>query len=168
MKETHGKAQRCIICIELFIGGCGLDRVKRRDFVNIVTKFTIKKKKKEPFWQSESQINPHTCGVIYIRTQRHLCGSYLTSSIWLELIKQHSAYLRFAPREYLCVLCGSENKQQLFPYTALTDWFLQPRRSVYCAVRTGSLYIILRSAHTVYLCVLCGSENKQRLFPYTA
>ena len=39
---------------------------------------------------------------------------------------------------------------------------------VYCAVRTGSLYIILRSAHTVYLCVLCGSGNKQRLFPYTA
>jgi hypothetical protein len=25
---------------------------------------------------------------------------------------------------YLCVLCGSQNKQQLFPYTALTDWFL--------------------------------------------
>ena len=24
---------------------------------------------------------------------------------------------------YLCVLCGSENKQQLFPYTALTDCF---------------------------------------------
>jgi len=24
---------------------------------------------------------------------------------------------------YLCVLCGSENKQQLFPYTALTHWF---------------------------------------------
>ena len=39
---------------------------------------------------------------------------------------------------------------------------------VYCAVRTGSLYIILRSAHTVYVCVLCGSENKQRLFTYTA
>ena len=69
---------------------------------------------------------------------------------------------------YLRVLCGSENKQRLFPYTALTDWFLYPRRSVYCAVRTGSLYIILRSVHTVYLCVLCGSENKQRLFPHTA
>jgi len=39
--------------------------------------------------------------------------------------------------------------------------------SVYCAVRTGSLNVILRSAHTVYLCVLCGSENKQKLFPYT-
>ena len=37
---------------------------------------------------------------------------------------------------YLCVLCGSEKKQRLFPYTALTDKFLKPRRSVYCAVRT--------------------------------
>ena len=42
------------------------------------------------------------------------------------------------------------------------------RECVYCAVRTGSLYIILRSAHTVHLCVLRGSQNKQRLFPYTA
>ena len=25
------------------------------------------------------------------------------------------------------VLCGSENKQRLFPYTTLTDWFLQHR-----------------------------------------
>jgi hypothetical protein len=25
---------------------------------------------------------------------------------------------------YLCVLCGSENKQRLFPYTALNDFFL--------------------------------------------
>jgi len=24
----------------------------------------------------------------------------------------------------LCILCGSENKQLLFPYTTLTDWFL--------------------------------------------
>ena len=28
------------------------------------------------------------------------------------------------PTLYLCVLCGSENKQRLFPYTALTDCFL--------------------------------------------
>jgi hypothetical protein len=46
--------------------------------------------------------------------------------------------------------------------------FITETECIYCAVRTGSLYIILRSAHTVYLCVLCGSENKQRLFPYTA
>jgi len=25
---------------------------------------------------------------------------------------------------YVCVLCGSQNKQPLFPYTTLTDWFL--------------------------------------------
>jgi len=24
-------------------------------------------------------------------------------------------------------LCGSENKQRLFPYTALTDWFVNNR-----------------------------------------
>ena len=32
--------------------------------------------------------------------------------------------LRSAHTLYLCVLCGSENKQRLFPYTALTDWLL--------------------------------------------
>ena len=33
-------------------------------------------------------------------------------------------FLRSAHTVYLCVLCGSENKQRLFPYTALTDWFV--------------------------------------------
>jgi hypothetical protein len=28
------------------------------------------------------------------------------------------------PTLRLCVLCGSQNKQQLLPYTALTDWLL--------------------------------------------
>ena len=37
---------------------------------------------------------------------------------------EHSAIRRSAHTVYLCVLCGSENKQRLFPYTALTDWFL--------------------------------------------
>jgi len=32
--------------------------------------------------------------------------------------------LRSADTVHLCVLCGSENKQRLFPYTALTDWFV--------------------------------------------
>jgi len=32
--------------------------------------------------------------------------------------------LRSAHTVYLRVLCGSQNKQRLFPYTALTDWFL--------------------------------------------
>jgi hypothetical protein len=37
---------------------------------------------------------------------------------------QHSAILRSAHTVYLCALCGSENKQRLFPYTTLIDWFL--------------------------------------------
>jgi hypothetical protein len=32
--------------------------------------------------------------------------------------------LRSAHTVYLCVLCGSQNKQRLFPHTALTGWFL--------------------------------------------
>jgi len=32
-----------------------------------------------------------------------------------------------------CVLCGSQNKQRLFLYTAITDCFLLPRRNVFTA-----------------------------------
>ena len=69
------------------------------------------------------------------------------------------------------VLCGSENKERLFLYTALTGWFynrfnpLQP--SGHYMYYRLSIQQLLRSAHTVYLCVLCGSQNKQRLFPHT-
>jgi len=43
---------------------------------------------------------------------------------------------------YLCVLCGSQDKQRLFFYTTLTvGVFIAETASVYCAVRTGSLYI---------------------------
>ena len=38
----------------------------------------------------------------------------------------------FCPRT-VCVLCGSENKQRLFPCTALTDWLLWTRRGVFTA-----------------------------------
>ena len=45
---------------------------------------------------------------------------------------------------YLCVLCGSENKQRLFPHTTVTNWFvITDTECVYCAVRTGSLNVIL-------------------------
>jgi len=41
----------------------------------------------------------------------------------------------------LCVLYGSQNKQRLLPYTALTDWFcITEVESVYCAVRAETLY----------------------------
>ena len=70
--------------------------------------------------------------------------------------------LRSAHTVYLCVLYGSQNKHQLFPYTALTDWFFYGRDGV-CLLR-GTDWIFkynsglnenLRSAQTLYLCVLC-------------
>jgi hypothetical protein len=40
-------------------------------------------------------------------------------------------------------LCGSQNKQPLFPYTALTEWFyITQTECVYCAVRNKTLNII--------------------------
>jgi len=44
------------------------------------------------------------------------------------------------PTMYLCVLYLSENKQRHAPLTAQTDWFFTAEmKSVYSAVRTGSL-----------------------------
>jgi hypothetical protein len=44
---------------------------------------------------------------------------------------------------YLYVLYGSQNKQRLFPYTALTYWVvITETECVYCAVQTGSSNII--------------------------
>jgi len=37
---------------------------------------------------------------------------------------QNSENLRSTHTVYLRVFYGSQNKQQLFPYTAITDWFL--------------------------------------------
>jgi hypothetical protein len=53
----------------------------------------------------------------YFTVQHYLTGFYNRDEVCL---------LRgtFCPTVYLCVLCGSENKQRLFHYTALTDWFL--------------------------------------------
>ena len=57
---------------------------------------------------------------------------------------EHSTIPLSAHTVYLCVLCGSENKQRLFHCTALTDWlvFITETECVYCAVRTECLSII--------------------------
>jgi len=60
--------------------------------------------------------------------------------------------LRSAHTVYLCVLCGSENKQQLFPYTALTDWFYN--REGVCLLRGTDWIFIYNSTfcpHNVYV-----------------
>ena len=68
---------------------------------------------------------------------------------------------------FMCFVRISEQTATFALYSINWLVFTTDVESVYSAVQTGSLYIILRSAHTVYLCVLCGSENKQRLFHYT-
>jgi hypothetical protein len=50
---------------------------------------------------------------------------------------QQSQILRSAHTLYLCVLCGSENKQRLFPYTALTRRFYN--RDEVCLLRGTDL-----------------------------
>ena len=74
----------------------------------------------------------------------------------------------FCPHSvFMCFVWISEQTAIISLYSINWLVFIAETECVYCAVRTGSLYIILRSAHRVYLCVLCGSQNKQRLFPYT-
>ena len=48
-----------------------------------------------------------------------------TESVYCE-VRTEPPYTipRSAHTLYLCVLCGSQNKQRLFPYTTLTDWFV--------------------------------------------
>ena len=48
--------------------------------------------------------------------------SLLTGELFKAQFNIHQFYV-LPTQLYLCVLCGSQNKQRLFPYTALTDWF---------------------------------------------
>ena len=98
---------------------------------------------------------------------------------WLLTVKAHwSLYVpprwtlrhcAFCPHSvFVCFVWIWEQTAIISLYSINWLVFITETECVYCAVRTGSLYIILRSAHRVYLCILCESENKQRLFPYTA
>ena len=57
---------------------------------------------------------------------------------------QYSQNLRSAHTVYLCVLCGSENKERSFPYTTLTDWFSELKCSVFTARYELELWIDFR------------------------
>jgi len=76
----------------------------------------------------------------------------------------HSSHTMY----WTCFMWISEQTAIISLYSINWLFCITETESVYCAVRNGSLYTILLSAHTVYLCVLCGSQNKQRLFHYTA
>jgi len=64
------------------------------------------------------------------------------------------------------VLRVSQNKQRLFPYTALTDRFLQPRRSVFTARYGLNVYIndrlvFVSKANSMPLS-MCDTLHKQK------
>jgi hypothetical protein len=47
------------------------------------------------------------------------------SLVIIYLVVHNKQFYVLPTQLYLCVLCGSHNKQTLFPYTALTDWFFK-------------------------------------------
>jgi hypothetical protein len=63
---------------------------------------------------------PHSGHYTY-RTVVTICTAHW--SLYVPPVS-NSTILRSAHTVYLCVLCGFQNKQRLFPYTALTDWFV--------------------------------------------
>ena len=77
--------------------------------------------------------------------------TYTVTDHFLNLLKpktyfiyhqlKYSEILCSAHTVYLCVLCGSQNKQRLFLYTALTYLFLKPKQRVFTARYGMDLYI---------------------------
>ena len=122
---------------------------------------------------------PHTVFMCFMWIWEQTAIIFLCSINWLVFMTQTECLLRgtecifiynsaFCPRSlFMCFVWIWEQRANIFLYGINWLVFIIQTECVSCAVGTGSLYIILRSAHTVYLCVLCGSENKQRLFPYT-
>jgi hypothetical protein len=77
-------------------------------------------------WQS--RIPPSAQSLyLYVCISEQTAIISLYSINWLVFITETECVycaVRSAHTVYLCVLCGSENKQRLFHYIALTDWFL--------------------------------------------
>ena len=68
-------------------------------------------------WEQTAIISLYSINWLVCITEREcVYCAVRTGSLYIILRSAHTVYL--------CVLCGSENKQRLFPYTALTDWFL--------------------------------------------
>ena len=93
---------------------------------------------------------------------------YIYIHIYIYIYKSGlNKNLRSARTLYLCVLCASENKQRLFPYTALTVCFysrygvcLQRGTDwVFIYIYKSGLNKNLRSAHTVFMCFVCIWEQ---------
>ena len=75
---------------------------------------------------------PHSVLICLVWIWEQTAIVSLYSINWLVFITEECVYCAVRT-EYLRVFCGSQNKQRLFPYTALTDWFLWPKRRVFTA-----------------------------------
>ena len=71
------------------------------------------------------------------------------------------SYSTFRPHRCIYVFCVDlRTNRHYFLYNINWLVFITETESVYCAVRTGYLYIILRSAHTaVFMCFVWISEQ---------
>jgi len=73
--------------------------------------------------------------------------------------------LRSAHTVYLCVLCWSQNKQPLFPYTTLTDWFYNIDLILYSPVVTICTTSLTFNnstfcPHSAFMFFVCISEQR--------
>jgi len=80
-------------------------------------------------WQWENSISPSKPSGHYMYRQWSLYVPHSGHYMYRTVVTICTASLTFTiPRSvhtvYLCVLYGSKNKQPLFPYTTLTDWFV--------------------------------------------
>ena len=67
------------------------------------------------------ELNTLTLSVPYIILQ---CVNLLKPTVTLHITMFKIQKFCIVITLHLCVLYGSQNKQQLLPYAALTDWFL--------------------------------------------
>jgi hypothetical protein len=84
---------------------------------------------KSNMWNSAFQVLPTPSTDVHQNRQRCISSKYkVTNALKFS---GHYMYRQFniqqfyvLPTQCIYVLCGSEIKQRLFPYTALTDWFV--------------------------------------------
>ena len=141
----------CTMQLRSFILGelhalCNLQRTEQNPRLNLFYVFGNE--------ETECIFNPHwiiavLCSTECLRVSLSKfifhCSSYLILVTSTQKLKYHPGKLIFNPTQpggticttsstftilrsahtvYLCVLCGSENRQRLFHCTALTGWFL--------------------------------------------
>ena len=119
---------------------------------NILNKWRCKERRGH-----RSCVNGHVTGPTDLRAEKRKkkitkklqsdnCPFTAQWSLYVRPVK-HSAILRSAHTLYLYVLCGSQNKQPLFPYTTLTDWFA----GAFAKLRKPTVIIVMSVCPSVSL-----------------